>query len=62
MGDGMPTFDISHNYMPPFLLLPKHLLLNTATRCFSPTGVAVSMFSILAMVLTLLTALMLWLS
>lgn len=37
MGDGMPTFDISHNYMPPFLLLLKHLLLNTTTRCSSPT-------------------------
>lgn len=38
MGDGMPSFDISHNYMTPFLLLPKHLLLNnTTTRSSSPT-------------------------
>lgn len=37
MGHDMPNFDISHNYMPLFLLLPKHLLLHAATRCFSPT-------------------------
>lgn len=37
MGDGMPSFDISHNYTTSFLLLLKHLLLNTTTRSSSPT-------------------------
>lgn len=29
--------DILHNYRPVFTLIPKHLLLHTATKCFGPT-------------------------
>lgn len=40
MLDDMPTFIYYitlYNYMHVFTLVPKHLLLHTATKCFGPT-------------------------
>lgn len=37
--------DISHNYMPVFILIPKHKRLHNATKCFGLTWN--SIFSVL---------------